>query len=238
MGHARSSGLVKLSGSLTCESPRAVVMQGAESDRWPLYAAAIEVAAEGRQALVVAPDAPTAAELAEWLAARVGKTVAATTARDRPPSACRCGARCGRARSTILVGTRDATFAPLTRLGLVIVEREEDAGHKQRVAPRYHVPVCAAKLAELCGCLLVLGTETPRVATFHAVETEQGAPRYGRVARAVALGAATRGRRLGGYRFRGCRGHAPGDVGGTLRGGVARFVRGAARDPGVPAGGP
>ncbi len=164
----------KLSGSLTCESPRAVVMQGAESDRWPLYAAAIErVAAEGRQALVVAPDAPTAAELAEWLAARVGATVAATTRARTPTQRVSLWRALRAGEIDILVGTRDATFAPLTRLGLVIVEREEDAGHKQRVAPRYHVPVCAAKLAELCGCLLVLGTETPRVATFHAVETEQ-----------------------------------------------------------------
>ncbi|MDE2919816.1 MAG: primosomal protein N' [Chloroflexota bacterium] len=73
----------------------------------------------------------------------------------------------------MLAGTRDATFAPLTRLGLVIVDREEDAGHKNRVAPRYHVPVCAARLAELFACPLLLGTETPRVATFHAVETER-----------------------------------------------------------------
>ena len=162
----------KLSASLTCESPRAVVMQGAESDRWPLYAAAIErVAAEGRQALVVAPDAPTAAELAEWLAARVGATVAATTRARTPTRRVSLWRSLRAGEIDLLVGTRDATFAPLTRLGLVIVDREEDAGHKNRVAPRYHVPVCAAKLAELCGCPLLLGTETPRVATFHEVET-------------------------------------------------------------------
>ena len=189
----------KLSGSLTCESPRAVVMQGAESDRWPLYAAAIErVAAEGRQA-ARGGAGRTDRRRTGRMAGRQGWR---DSGRHHPranahPARVVCGARCGPARSTSWSEPGTPRSPRLTRLGLVIVEREEDAGHKQRVAPRYHVPVCAAKLAELCGCLLVLGTETPRVDTFHAVRDRAGAPRYGRVARAVALGAATRGRTAG-----------------------------------------
>lgn len=163
-----------LKGSLRRGASRPVVVQGAESTRWPLYAAAIKhVAAEDRQALVITPDAPTAAELAEWLAARVDATVAVTTRARTPVQRVSLWRSLRAGEIDLLVGARDATFAPLTRLGLVIVERDEDVGHKQRAAPRYHVPVCAAKLAEICGCPLLLGTETPRVATFHAVETER-----------------------------------------------------------------
>ena len=163
---------LELSEELRRQTLAAVVVQGAESDRWLLYAEAIkQVAAEGHQALVVAPDALTTAQLAEWLAARVGLTVADTT-RARTPARRVALWRSSRAGEIdLLVGTRDATFAPLTRLGLVIVDREEDAGHKNRVAPRYHVPVCAAKLAKLFNCPVLLGTATPRVATFHAAES-------------------------------------------------------------------
>ena len=161
----------ELSKSLQTGSTGVVVVQGAESDRWPLYAAAVErVASNGRQALLVAPEAATASELAEWLSARVSGTVAEATRARTPAQRVALWRSLRAGEIDLLVGTRDATFAPLTRLGLVIVDREEDGGHKNRVAPRYHAPVCAARLAELCGCPVLLGTETPRVATFHAVD--------------------------------------------------------------------
>ena len=156
------------------ETTATLVVQGTEPDRWMLYAAAIgRVAARERQAVVVAPDATTAAELAEWLAARVSGTVADSTRARTPAQRVSLWRSLRAGEVDLLVGTRDATFAPLTRLGLVIVDREEDAGHKHRVAPRYHVPACAAKLAALFRCPLLLGTETPRVATFHDVESGQ-----------------------------------------------------------------
>jgi len=143
----------------------AMVVQGDESDRWPLYAAAIQrIVAAGRQALVVAPDALTAADLARWLAARSSLTVADTSRARTPAQRVSLWRSLRAGEVDLLVGTRDATFAPLTRLGLIVVERDEDAGHKTRVAPRYHVPVCATKLAELFHCPLLLGTETPRMA--------------------------------------------------------------------------
>ena len=160
--------------SLNSGTTGTLMVQGTETDRWTLYAAAAgHMAARQRQTLVVAPDAATAAELAEWLAARANLTVADATRARTPAQRVSLWRSLRAGEIDVLVGTRDATFAPLTRLGLVIVDREEDAGHKNRVAPRYHVPVCAAKLAALFRCPLLLGTETPRVATFHALESGQ-----------------------------------------------------------------
>ncbi|MDE2868860.1 MAG: hypothetical protein OXN91_09495, partial [Chloroflexota bacterium] len=72
--------------ALTHRPPDPLVVQGYESDRWSLYANAIErITTGGRQALVIASEAATAAELAEWLAARLGVTVADAT-RARTPA--------------------------------------------------------------------------------------------------------------------------------------------------------
>ena len=162
----------ELAGALQRRASGTLVVQGSESDRWPIFAAAIErVKAEDRQALVVTPEVADASDLAEWLASRVNMTVADATRARTPAQRVSLWRSLRAGEFDLLIGTRDTIFAPLLRLGLVIVDREEDAGHKNRVAPRYHVPVCAEKLAELSGCPLLLSTETPRVSTFHAIET-------------------------------------------------------------------
>ncbi len=164
----------QIQGMLEGGSAGVALLQGDEADRWSIYARAIEhVVDDGRQALVIAPDIRTASRLADWLAPRVKARVAeagrARTDAERISlwTAVRNGA------VEVLVGTRAAVFTPLARPGIVIVDREEDPGHKNRNTPRYHVRVVARRLAEVSGCSLVLGTETPSVESFYDVEAER-----------------------------------------------------------------
>jgi primosomal protein N' (replication factor Y) len=73
--------------------------------------------------------------------------------------------RNGEAR--VIVGTRSAIFAPAEKLGLVIVDEEQESSYKQEETPRYHGRDVAIVRAKLENALALLGSATPALETFH-----------------------------------------------------------------------
>ena len=73
--------------------------------------------------------------------------------------------RSGKAR--IAIGTRSAVFAPLDNIGLIIVDEEHDSSYRQHESPFYHARDAAIVRANFADAVIVLGSATPALESFH-----------------------------------------------------------------------
>ena len=81
--------------------------------------------------------------------------------------------RIKRNEAKIVIGARSAIFAPIEKLGLIIIDEEHDDSYKSEMTPRYNAKEVARKIAINKQIPLVLGSATPDINTFYKAKQEQ-----------------------------------------------------------------
>ena len=129
-----------------------------------------DVLVAGRQALVLVPEIGLTPQLERRIQARLGAPMAVLHSglgereRELAWRAAADGA------AALVLGTRSAVFAPLPRLGLVVVDEEHDLSFKQQDGFRYSARDLAVRRAQRAGCPVILGSATPSLETLHSAQ--------------------------------------------------------------------
>lgn len=140
------------------------------SGKTEVYLHAVQAALQaGRSAIVLVPEIALTPQVLWRFQARFGDVVAvlhsALGRGERHDEWLRL--RSGEAR--VCVGPRSAVFAPVSELGLIIVDEEQESSYKHEGDPRYDARSVAQRRAAQSGAVLLFGSATPRPETMLAM---------------------------------------------------------------------
>ena len=138
------------------------------SGKTEVYLGIIEaVLARGQQALVLVPEIALTPQLLRRFTDRIAQPIAVLHSGLNDTQRAQAWLRARAGTVSIVIGTRSAVFAPLPRLGAIIVDEEHDASYKQQDGLRYHARDVAVMRGHRAGVPVVLGSASPSLETFH-----------------------------------------------------------------------
>jgi len=138
------------------------------SGKTEIYLRALaEVLRAGGQGIVLVPEIALTPQTIRRFAARFPGRVAVLHSRLSAGERYDEWRRIRAGQADVVIGPRSAIFSPLPRLSLIVVDEEHEWTYKQQEMPCYHARDVAVKLAALTGALVILGSATPDVNSYH-----------------------------------------------------------------------
>lgn len=167
----QGTAFTALSNLIRAERFRVAMLHGVTgSGKTELYLRLAQVVCDrGQRALVLVPEIVLAPAIARAFRRVFGDRVAIQHSGLSDGERHDQWHRIKRGEVDIVVGTRSAVFAPIDRLGLIVVDEEHDGSYKQEESPRYHgrdAAIIRGRQAKVC---VVLGSATPSMESYYNV---------------------------------------------------------------------
>ncbi|MCI0436216.1 MAG: primosomal protein N', partial [Gemmatimonadetes bacterium] len=168
----QAQALTLITAALDASRSATILLHGVTaSGKTELYLQAIErVLGQGRSAICLVPEISLTPQLIDRFRERFSDEVVVWHSRVLASARSEAWRRLSDGASRIVVGARSAVFAPVRKLGLVILDEEHEASYKQEDVPRYHARDVATTRAALTGAAIVLGSATPSVESVYAAQ--------------------------------------------------------------------
>jgi len=160
---AQVDAVTRLEAALSASAPATFLLHGVTgSGKTEVYLAAIAAArARGAGTIVLVPEIALTPQLVARYRGRFGNEVAVIHSGLTPRERHGMWKRLHQGELDVAIGARSALFAPVRRLGLVVVDEEHDSSFKQEEGVRYHARDMAILRAHRVGGVVVLGSATP-----------------------------------------------------------------------------
>jgi len=179
-----------IAAAMASSAPGTTLLHGVTgSGKTEVYLHSAEHAlASGRQSLVLVPEINLTPQLIDRFARRFAtRRIVALHSGLTPAQRLRSWLAAQLGLADLVLGTRLAVFAPLPRLGLIVVDEEHDASYKQQEGARYSARDLAVWRGRREGVPVVLGSATPSLESWRSAETG----RYARLTLAERIGGAS-----------------------------------------------
>ncbi len=163
----------QLAALMDAGKPAAALLHGVTSSGKTLVFLKLiqKTLAAGRSALVLVPEIALTPQMIARMKAHFGTRVAVQH------SALSHGERLAQWQqiqnggAQIVVGTRSAVFAPLDKIGLIVIDEEQEHTYHSESAPRYSAHDVARRRAATHSALLLLASATPSTESYYAAKT-------------------------------------------------------------------
>jgi primosomal protein N' (replication factor Y) len=151
---------------------KAFLLEGVTgSGKTEVYLRLVAAAAtRGLQGIVLVPEIALTPALAGQLAQHFGERVAVLHSSMAEGERVAAWGRARRGEVDVVAGPRSALWAPLHRLGVIVVDEEQDASYKQEEEPRYHARDLALALGQRCRVPVMLASATPSLEVLALAE--------------------------------------------------------------------
>ncbi len=150
-----------------------ILLQGVTgSGKTELYLRAVaEILSSGRQAIILVPEISLTPLAVQRFLTRFPGQVGLIHSRLTPGERYDTWRRARSGVLPVIIGPRSALFTPLKHLGLIVIDEcHDDSYYQQEPSPVYSTQQVAAKLAELCNTVLILGSATPDITQYYSAK--------------------------------------------------------------------
>ena len=154
------------------DAPRAALLYGVTgSGKTKVIMKMIDkVIADGKSVIMMVPEISLTPQTVSIFCKRYGERVAVIHSSLSQGERLDAWRRIKRGEVELVIGTRSAVFAPLSNIGMIVIDEEHEHTYKSEQDPKYHARDVAAYRAGKNRALMLLASATPSLESFHKAE--------------------------------------------------------------------
>ena len=169
---AQTAAFDSITSLLEADEPKAALLYGVTgSGKTKVIMRAIDRTLElGRSVIMLVPEIALTPQTVSIFCRRYGERVAVVHSSLSKGERLDAYRRIKDGEVDLVIGTRSAIFAPLTNIGMIVIDEEHEHTYKSESDPKYHARDVAAYRCGKNNALMLLASATPSLESFYKAQ--------------------------------------------------------------------